>query len=142
MFISFTPTIGLQILIALPLATLLNLNRPATVVPIMLTNVLTVLGVFTFNYWVGSFLWPGPDVGEVYRRLLMTTSNLFTLDCWQILEQMKLFTELGREIFIPLVVGSVLVGIVAGFLSYFLMLRILAWITLRREKKERQVLMV
>ncbi len=75
-FVAFTPTMGIQFFIAMILATLLNMNRPAAFVMIWITNIATVAPIYTFNYWVGSIFWEGPSVNEVYRTFMDLTAKL------------------------------------------------------------------
>ncbi len=137
-FVAFTPTVGAQIIIAIVLATALNLSRASAVIPVWLTNPVTIPLIFTFNYWVGSLIWEGPAVADVYKRMLKITTTLATLDIWEIRDQMKTFALLGKEIFIPLVAGSILVGGCAGYLGYFILLRLLHWLSKRHSMKKRK----
>lgn len=134
-FVAITPTMGVQFFIVIFLATLLNLNRPAACVTIWITNVATVAPIYTFNYWVGSFFWHGPAVQEVYRTLLDLTAKLMKMDVWDILDQFKVMMELGRDIFIPLVIGSVIVGIFAAAMVYMGSMSVLRFIGKKRQKK-------
>jgi uncharacterized protein (DUF2062 family) len=138
-FIAFTPTVGVQVVLAFAIATLLNLNRVAAVLPVWITNPVTIPFIFTFNYWLGSLIWPGPRVGDVYRRMLKTAADMATLDIWEIRAQIEAFVFLGKEIIIPLVIGSVFVGGCAGYLGYFALLKLFAWFSLRREVKRRKM---
>lgn len=140
LFIALTPTVGVQVLLALALATFLNLNRVAAVVPVWITNPITIPPLFTFNYWIGSLIWPGTRVGDVYRQLLKIAANMATLNIWEIGAQMEALALLGKDIFIPLVIGSILVGGCAGYLGYFTLLKLFAWFSMRREKKRRKIL--
>lgn len=139
-FIALTPTVGVQVVLALSIATLLNLNRVASVIPVWITNPVTIPFIFTFNYLLGSLIWPGPSVGDVYRRMLKIAADMATLDIWEIQAQLEAFVLLGKEIIIPLVIGSIFVGGCAGYLGYFLLLRLFAWFSKRREMKRRKVL--
>lgn len=134
-FVAFTPTIGVQFAIAIFLATVFNLNRPASLVTIWITNVATMAPIYTFNYWVGSLVWPGPSVAAVYQSFMELTVRLMSLDLWHILDQFMMLLGLGREIIVPLVIGSVLVGAVAAAIVYALSLGALRFIVRRRGEK-------
>ena len=134
-FVALTPTMGVQFFIVIFLATLLNMNRPAACVTIWITNIATVAPIYTFNYWVGSFFWQGPAVGEVYKTLLGLTAELMKMDVWDLLEQFKVVMELGRDIFIPLVIGSTIVGIIAAVIVYMAAMSVLRFIGDKRRKK-------
>ena len=53
---------GIQFVIVMFLATLLNMNRPAAFIAIWITNIATMAPIYTFNYWIGSLFWQGPSV--------------------------------------------------------------------------------
>lgn len=88
-FVAFTPTVGVQFAIAIFLATLLGMNRPASLVTIWITNPATIAPVYTFNYWVGKLIWPGPPVGEVYGSFVDLAAKLLSLDVWDFFDQFR-----------------------------------------------------
>ena len=137
LFIAFTPTIGAQIIISVILATSLNVNRTASVLAVWLTNPATIPAIFTFNYWVGSHIFPGPSVSEVSRTILNLASRVTKLDVWEIKGQLLAVSELGFDIIIPLFIGSILNGIVCAGLSYIVLLRLLEGFFERRERKRK-----
>lgn len=135
-FVAFTPTIGVQFGIALVLATLLNVNRPASFVTIWITNVVTMAPIYTFNYWVGSLFISGPAVSEVYKVFLDLTAKLVKIEIWDMLDQFKVLMGLGREIIVPLIAGSLIVGtVVAGIIYLLSMLAIRYFLMVRARKR-------
>lgn len=136
-FIAFTPTIGLQIGIAIFLATLLNLNRPAAILMVWITNAATMAPIYAFNYLIGTFFWSGPPVREVYATFQQLALNLLKLEMWDLLEQFETVLSLGREIVIPLCIGSTIVGLVAAGIIYGISQSLLRFMVLRRAKKRR-----
>lgn len=137
LFIALTPTIGLQIVLAFFLATALNVNRPAAVLAVWITNPITIPAIFSINYWLGSLIWEGPSVPVVSRRLFELASQLTTLDLWAITDQLSAVAELGIDIIIPLVLGSIIAGTLSSILSYFILLRLLTFLVARRAKRKR-----
>lgn len=137
LFIAFTPTIGIQIVLAFFLATALNVNRPAAVLAVWITNPITIPAIFSINYWLGSLIWEGPSVPVVSRRLFELASQLTTLDLWAITDQLSAVAELGIDIIIPLVLGSIIAGTLSSILSYFILLRLLTFLVARRAKRKR-----
>ncbi|WP_028580630.1 DUF2062 domain-containing protein [Desulfogranum japonicum] len=135
-FLAFTPTIGVQVVLAFFLATLFGLNRPAAVIPVWITNPVTLAPIFTFNYWVGCLFLQGPPVSEVSQKLLTIARELARLDIFAIREQVIIFVQLGGEIIIPLLVGSLVVGSLAGLGSYLVVYRLLTFLHLRRMRKK------
>jgi uncharacterized protein (DUF2062 family) len=134
-FIAFTPTLGVQIAIAIFLATLFNLNRPASLVMIWITNAATAAPIYTFNYLIGKLFWAGPPVGEVYATFMELTGKLLHLDFWSIADQFAILASLGREIIIPLLIGSCIVGLIAALLTYGLSLFVISYLVNRRNSK-------
>lgn len=137
LFLALTPTVGVQIIIVVFLATLFKLSRPAAVLAVMITNPLTVPPIFTFNYWVGNIFFDGPQVREVYGHFLGIAKELAKVDIWEVGAQIRAFAEIGRDMFVPLTVGSLIVASVTGIFSYVMLVRFLWFLKLRQEKKRR-----
>ncbi len=134
-FIAFTPTIGLQIIIVIFLGTLLNLNRPAAIIAVWITNVATMVPIYTFNYWVGSLIWEGPPVTEVYKTFAAMGAQLVTLNFWDFWEQFEFMLGLSTSIIIPLLIGSLLVGIICAALTYLVCMSVIRMALKKRQKK-------
>jgi hypothetical protein len=134
-FIAFTPTIGIQIILALMIATFFNMNRPAAIIPVWITNPVTVAPIYTFNYWLGTKFWDGPPLSEVSGLFIGIGRTMTHLDLWDIKEQFLAVLQMGREVLIPLLIGSVAIGLVTGFLTYVFSLKLLSIFLTRRAKK-------
>lgn len=137
LFLALTPTIGVQIIVAVFLATFFKLSRPAAVLSVMITNPFTIPPIFTFNYWVGRVFFDGPEVRQVYGHLLHITKELAMANFWEVGTQIRAFVEIGRDMLIPLVVGSLIVAAVAGVVSYVLLVRFFWFLTLHRQRKRK-----
>lgn len=135
LFLALTPTVGVQLLIAVFLATLFKLSRPAAFVAVMVTNPLTIPPIFTFNYWVGKNFFEGPSVREVYGHLLGIAAEMAKMNIWQVGDQIKAFAGIGQEMLLPLFFGSFLVALLAGALSYIFLVRFLWFLKLHKERK-------
>lgn len=135
MFIAFTPTVGIQIILAIIAATLCNVNRPAAIAPVWITNPVTVAPVYTFNYWIGTFFWPGPPLGQVKALFVNIGSALTQLSFWDMKEACLAVVQIGMEILIPLCIGSGVVGIVLGVITYVVSLKALSFFFRRRAEK-------
>ena len=124
LFVAVTPTIGLQMVIGAMLATALRANKVLPVALAWITNPVTAVPVFYFNWLVGHALLSGNlEQNEAVRNTLSTTvaevggfagamTHLFDWAFWE-----KLVAPLGT-IVPELVVGSVAVGLVAGLSGY------------------------
>jgi uncharacterized protein (TIGR03546 family) len=69
MIITFTPTLGLQTLLAISLSTLFRVNPLATLAGIQITNPLTAPFVYAATYRVGTWLLGQGDHSLVLRKL-------------------------------------------------------------------------
>lgn len=135
LFLALTPTVGIQIVIAIFLATLFKLSRPATLASVMLTNPVTVPPIFTFNYWVGSLFFHGPSVKEVYQHFIKIAAEMAKLNVWEVGAQIKAFAAMGQDMLLPLIAGSLFVAILSGGISYIFLVRFLWFFKLHRERK-------
>jgi uncharacterized protein (DUF2062 family) len=133
--VAFTPTIGFQGLLALAIATLLNVNRPVAVVLTWLTNPLTIPPVYAFTYYLGSFFWPGPGMAEATRAMREAAGELASLDLLALRAQLDVLVGLGIDIFVPMWIGGFLVGGVATAIAYPLTLRAVVEFRGRRARR-------
>lgn len=136
MFIAFTPTVGIQIILAVIVATICNVNRPAAIAPVWITNPVTVAPIYTFCYWLGTLFWPGPPLTEVKTLFANLGSALAKVSFWDMQEAALAMLHMGLEILIPLCIGSVVVGIVLGVITYLLSLKLLSFFFKRRAAKQ------
>ncbi len=134
-FVAFTPTYGVQIFLVVFLATILGLNRPAALIPVWITNPVTIAPIYTFNYWLGSFIYEGPPLGQVSKLFLDIAVKLTKLDFWDIRHQIVEFFIVGKDIIIPLTIGCCFIGVVSAILTYFVSLKFLEFFLKRRKKK-------
>ena len=137
MFIAFTPTIGLQVILAALFATIFNLNRASAIIAVWVTNPVTIPIIFTFNYWVGRMIISGPPVSEVAKSLLDFVKLMASFDIWEVMGQFLAFMQLGKEVLIPLTIGSILVGSCVAVVTYYISISTLEVYLARRERKRK-----
>lgn len=137
-FIAFTPTVGLQIILAICFSTLFNWNRPAAILPVWVSNPVTIPPIFTFNYFIGQKIWGGPPVSEVSQLFITIGTTMARLDFWDFEKLMHSLLGLGMELIIPLCLGSCIVGLIAATIVYFPMLQLMCF--LAKRKRQRHVL--
>ncbi len=135
-FITFTPTVGLQFIAVLILATLLKMNRAASAAPIWISNPLTVAPIYSFNYWIGLQFCEGPPLKQVSGLFADIGKSMAKMEVWQIKEQFAMMLHIGKDVIWPLCIGSVLVGLVCGVISYFFSLHLLRILFNRRKRKQ------
>ncbi|MEM6332150.1 MAG: DUF2062 domain-containing protein [Planctomycetota bacterium] len=103
-FIGFTPTFGFQMLLAVVVAFLFRLSKPATVIPVWVSNPITFVPFYAATYAAGAIFWPG----ETLADLPATMKSIAQLGTWQ--DQLHAFWNLGTSLFGPLWIGAVVLG--------------------------------
>lgn len=103
-FISLTPTLGLHTWLALGLAALLKKNKLATLLGAYLTNPLTAIPVFYFNFRLGEWMLSYEEPAAFTKDVLL---NPFSL---------------GEKVLVPLWAGSLVVALVGSVVAYYLTL--------------------
>ena len=126
-FVAVTPTVGLQIFLAVFLSSIFNANRPAAVIFVWTTNPFTFPFVYGFTYWVGNLFWSGPPLFHVKRILMKTDHALEKGEVWHFYDRLKTILTLWKDIFIPLTIGGIIVGVVAGGIAYIITLRVILY---------------
>jgi len=96
------PFFGFQIAIGLVIATLIRGNRLLTIAGTWISNPLTYVPIFAFNYQVGQWV-----LGRS-----STIADFTGLTTWQH------WRDLGAEVATSLLLGSSVVGIVSSLLTY------------------------
>lgn len=122
LFVAFTPTLGFQMILAAFLATLVGASRASAVVPVWITNPVTVPPIYGFTYLVGGWFYPGPPVKQIPETLRGVARRLAQYEFWDMIDQIRTLVMLGRDIFFPLWIGGIVVGLAAGLISYYPML--------------------
>jgi uncharacterized protein (DUF2062 family) len=116
-FIAMTPTMGIQMYIAIPLAAVFRISKVAAATTVWLTNPLTAPFIYGFTYMAGAKL-----LG--YPLKISFTSD----PSWQTL------WDSGKCVLLALTVGGIISGVVVGAAGYFLTL---SMVTAAREKAHR-----
>jgi uncharacterized protein len=101
-FCAFLP-IPLQSLLAAFLAIIFRRNLPLSVVLVFISNPFTMAPIYYFNYWLGSVLLNEPSTYQ--------TLSIDDLWVWLAVN----FNLIGT----PLIVGSIVAGLIFGATSYF-----------------------
>ena len=105
-FIGFTPTLGLQIAIAVFIAALLKWNKIAAAIGVWITNPATAPFIYTFTYLVGA------------KILGLKNEFVFSsgLD-WNFVQTLLAKTP---HIFIALAIGGIVLGLPFAVVCYYL----------------------
>jgi uncharacterized protein (DUF2062 family) len=106
-FIGLTPTLGLQMIIAIAFAILLRENKLAAALGVWITNPLTAPFIYALEYETGRLL---TGMSRAHFPSELTFSAL---------------KMMGWEVLLPLSVGSLIYGIILTPLAYALTLRLI-----------------
>jgi hypothetical protein len=122
LFISTTPTFGVQTFIALFLAAILRCSKLAAAVAVQLTNALTAPFIFLGTYYLGAVILGRPFDQSRLEGLLdgFHWENVWTSG----LSAFAPLWEGFRDVFVSLWVGGLIVGVVLAAIGYFVVLGI------------------
>ncbi|PKP19861.1 MAG: hypothetical protein CVU05_10400 [Bacteroidetes bacterium HGW-Bacteroidetes-21] len=122
-FMGVTPLIGMQIIISILLAWILKLSKAAAIVGVINTNWTKGLFLYPINYKIGACI-------------LGVSKNIKILELFKgnILEN---FQEAGIPVFLSLLVGGCITGLILATGYYFLILRILKSSKLNFHKNDK-----
>jgi len=128
-FVALTPTLGIQMIIALFLATLLRVSRIPAMAMVYITNPVTALPIYGACYWFGVRLCRffglpagGGEAFQRFREALSAGADMSMFEhFWQIC---RTFAAFGLKLAVPLWLGAVLIGLAAAALTYPIALRI------------------
>lgn len=111
--VGMTPTVGIQmvlvIMISFLVSPLFHFNRIAALIGVYISNPVTTLPIYWFNYKVGTLFVGGNVSREEFVRMLHY--NGFA-EWWNTMQ--SLFVDVGA----PLIVGSLVVAAVCGVVTY------------------------
>ncbi len=132
MFVSLTPTVGVQMILGGVIAHFLKGNRAIAAALAWITNPLTMGPIFYFNYRVGALFLPGDE--EAGKRFIAAISPASLSDPSGWWEAILLMLRELWGVAGVLWAGSIIVGGVAAAVSYPVVLRI---VIAERKKLER-----
>ena len=113
MFIGMTPTVGIQMIIVIIFAFLVSplftFNRMAALITVYISNPLTMVPLYWFDYKVGRLFFKGTSTRKDFENVLQYQS--FS-EWWETI--VHLFVGIG----VPLVAGSLVVATILGGVTY------------------------
>lgn len=114
-FITWTPLIGLQMILAVALAALARANKFVGIPFVWISNPLTAVPLYGFNFLVGAWVLPGEY--SVTKFVESASKALSFSGSW--MDRIGAWWSAMWEFFWPLWVGSILVGLALGVVTYF-----------------------
>lgn len=124
-FIAFTPTFGIQLIMVVIAAWLLRVSAPAGLVSVWVTNVFTLAPIYAFCYIIGRPFVPGADqsLTEAYQTLRAFVVSFGALSFWEVWSQTRAVGKLGWDMFLPMLIGGCLLGLLGAATTYPLVYR-------------------
>lgn len=127
-FVGWLPIIGIQMAVAVVVCQILKANKVVPIFPIWLTNPVTLVPVYSFNYWIGWLIAGGPplsDLAAVLRKMVIPPGAIEGMGRFQawwesIRHSFAELLSMGWDMQIPLWLGSVIVGLALAIPSYYL----------------------
>lgn len=114
MFVMFTPTLGLQMIITVFLAWLLRANKAVGLPVVWISNPVTFVPIFYPCYAIGCWLLSKPQIDSAWWKGLSTPPP-----GW--LAGVKYYWILFLDVAAPLWLGGIIVGTALGMLTYYLL---------------------
>ena len=130
-FIGWLPIVGIQMAVAVVVCTIFRANKVVPIFPIWLTNPVTIVPIYSFNYWVGWLVVGGPplsDLAAVLRKMVAipeAAPDVGRFEAWWagIKHSFGELLSMGWDMQLPLWLGCVIVGLALAIPSYYLSLR-------------------
>ncbi len=110
-FIGMLPFPGFQVFISAGLASILRFNKTAAITGVFNTNLATGAFIFAFNHWLGKTILRFESTFSIPKRI-----NLGFV---------RTVLDAGFEVFLSLLVGGIITGVISMLLGYHILLYIL-----------------
>ncbi len=132
-WLTLTPTVGIQMTIAAFIGIPWGANLPIAIALIWLSNPLTMLPLYYSFYWLGTAILPGPV--RSYRDVASQLSSHIDAIVNHGEGVLTALRSLGRDIGLPMVVGSLVLATALAIPAYYITLR---WATRRHARRLRE----
>jgi len=142
-FIAWTPTFGLQTIIALALAAICRANKAVVFPMVWITNPVTNPAIYGFSYFVGHFLHTGSRHIEpaMKRQMLTLMKETMMMDIWHG-EFWSQLMDVTWKIGLDLWIGSCVVGAIIAIVTYPTVYHTVIWYRRHRAKKKACILQI
>lgn len=114
-FITWTPLIGLQMVLTVALAALVRANKFVGVPFVWISNPLTAVPLYGFNFLIGAWILPGKYSLKKFAESASTALRFS--GSW--MDRITEWWSAMWDFFWPLWIGSILVGLLLGVTTYF-----------------------
>lgn len=132
MFVTFTPLIGLQMVLSVFLAWLLKANKLVGMPIVWISNPFTVIPIYYPCYAIGCKILGMPVVGDEWDEIGEAWQELLSNPTTRWGDKFRFWWENLLDFVGPLWLGCMLVATVSGILSYYLSLYAIRKYRMRR----------
>jgi uncharacterized protein len=115
-FIGFLPIMGIQMAVVTLLALIIRGNLKAALAGVWISNPITFVPLYWANYLFGTLFFPERSVG--LKEFGSQITHVGSFDVNALRASLASILNMGAEIFLPLWVGSIVLGLVFGVLIY------------------------
>ena len=144
-FVGWLPIIGIQMVVAVVVCQIFKANKVVPIFPIWLTNPVTMVPIYSFNYWVGWLIVGGPplsNLADVLRKMIAAptpTEDMGRLAAWWsgVRHAFHELLSMGWEMQLPLWLGCVIVGLALAVPSYYISYKFVESFRLAVNKKRQ-----
>lgn len=109
LFIAWTPTVGIQMLLSIPITWLARANRIAGLIGVYLSNPFTFLPMYWIDYRLGAIVLKDPLTFAEFQTIVAGDGTSGWLD---------VFAKVGVELAVPMFVGGIILGAITSVLGY------------------------
>lgn len=126
-FVTWTPTVSVQMILVVALASVLKANKLVGVPFVWISNPLTIVPIYGPNYFIGSKLLGGRYTWSAFtaavERAMEAQANLPAAEglldqIWYWFQVIAQWERALRPIFPPLWLGSIIVALLVGSVTY------------------------
>ncbi len=131
-FVGWLPIIGIQMAVAVVVCQIFRANKIVPIFPIWLTNPVTLVPVYSFNYHIGWLMVGGPPLSDlvvVLKKMVrppMVGESMGWFETWWggVRHAFSELLAMGWEMQLPLWLGCVIVGLALAIPSYYITLKV------------------
>ena len=134
LFVAMTPTVGVQMVIILLISLVLPIHRIAGLIMVYISNPLTVVPIYWFDYWVGLKCLAQQGLTRSNFELLYLEAESKASEVGWLEGGLELLRSIGNDALGPLFLGGAVVGLICGLPAYPVTLRLV-----RRYRARKQM---
>lgn len=126
-FVAWLPIVGIQMIVAVIICRIFRANIVVPIFPVWITNPVTMVPIYSFNYWIGWLIVGGPDLEKIVtilRKMITPPSDspVEGIAGWWagVKNGFAELAKVGWDLQLPLWLGCILVGLTLAIPSYYI----------------------